>query len=48
VGLCNYRVMRGGSWYDIPRLIRSASRYRHPPNASRNTWGFRLALDLKK
>ncbi|MEH6471289.1 MAG: SUMF1/EgtB/PvdO family nonheme iron enzyme, partial [Halopseudomonas sp.] len=46
VGLCNYRVMRGGSWYDIPRLIRSASRYRHPPNASRNTWGFRLALDL--
>ncbi len=48
VGLCNYRVMRGGSWYDIPRLIRSASRYRHPPNASRNTWGFRLALDLKE
>ncbi|WP_210396003.1 SUMF1/EgtB/PvdO family nonheme iron enzyme [Motiliproteus sediminis] len=47
VGLCNLRVMRGGSWYDIGRLIRSASRYRHPPNASRNTWGFRLALDLK-
>lgn len=45
VGQCNYRVMRGGSWYDIPRLIRSASRYRHPSNASRNTWGFRLALD---
>ncbi|MEH6652302.1 MAG: SUMF1/EgtB/PvdO family nonheme iron enzyme [Motiliproteus sp.] len=45
VGQCNYRVMRSGSWYDIPRLIRSASRYRHPPNASRNTWGFRLALD---
>ncbi|MFT5720856.1 MAG: sulfatase activating formylglycine-generating enzyme [Motiliproteus sp.] len=45
-GLCNYRVMRGGSWYDIPRLLRSASRYRHPPNTSRNTWGFRLALDL--
>ncbi|MFT6917178.1 MAG: sulfatase activating formylglycine-generating enzyme [Motiliproteus sp.] len=47
VGLCNYRVMRGGSWYDIPRLLRSASRYRHPPHTSRNTWGFRLALDLE-
>ncbi len=46
VGQCNYRVMRGGSWYDISRLIRSASRYRHPPDSSRNNWGFRLALDL--
>lgn len=46
VGQCNLRVMRGGSWYDIPRLIRSASRYRHPSNASQNTWGFRLALNL--
>ncbi|MCW8885844.1 MAG: SUMF1/EgtB/PvdO family nonheme iron enzyme [Motiliproteus sp.] len=47
VGQCNYRVMRGGSWYDISRLLRSASRYRHPPNSSRNSWGFRLALDLE-
>ena len=47
VGQCNYRVMRGGSWYDISRLIRSASRYRHPANSSRNSWGFRLALDLE-
>ncbi len=46
VGQCNYRVMRGGSWYDISRLVRSASRYRHPANSSRNSWGFRLALDL--
>lgn len=46
VGLCNYRVMRGGSWFDIGRLLRSASRYRHPPDASRNAWGVRLALDL--
>lgn len=47
VGQCNLRVMRGGSWYDIPRLIRSASRYRHPSNAAQNTWGFRVALDLE-
>ena len=43
---CAYRAMRGGSWFDISRVIRSASRYRHPPDAARNTWGFRVALDL--
>ncbi|WP_409523213.1 SUMF1/EgtB/PvdO family nonheme iron enzyme [Nitrincola sp. MINF-07-Sa-05] len=43
---CTHQVMRGGSWFDIPRLIRASSRYRHPANASRNTWGFRVALDL--
>lgn len=43
---CTYRAMRGGSWFDIGRVVRSASRYRHPPDASRNTWGFRVALDL--
>jgi len=45
-GNCSHRVMRGGSWFEIPRLIRSASRYRHPPDTSRNSWGFRVALDL--
>lgn len=44
---CKFRSMRGGSWFDIARVTRSASRYRHPPSASRNTWGFRVALDLK-
>lgn len=43
---CHQRVMRGGSWFDIPRLIRPASRYRHPADTSRNSWGFRVALDL--
>lgn len=43
---CDQRVMRGGSWFDIPRVIRSASRYRHPPDTSRNSWGFRVVLDL--
>lgn len=45
---CDYRSMRGGSWFDIGRVIRSASRYRHPPDTSRNTWGFRIALDIKE
>lgn len=43
---CYNRAMRGGSWFDIGRVIRSASRYRHPASAARNTWGFRVALDL--
>lgn len=43
---CSHRVMRGGSWFDIPRVVRPASRYRHPATSSRNSWGFRVALDL--
>lgn len=45
-GDCSYRVIRGGSWFDLARLTRSSSRYRHPPDTARNTWGFRVALDL--
>ncbi|MEH6578247.1 MAG: bifunctional serine/threonine-protein kinase/formylglycine-generating enzyme family protein [Amphritea sp.] len=45
-GSCEFRVMRGGSWFDISRVIRSSSRYRHPPQAKKNSWGFRIALDL--
>lgn len=43
---CIHHAMRGGSWFDIGRVIRSASRYRHPADAKRNTWGFRVALDM--
>ncbi|WP_415906510.1 SUMF1/EgtB/PvdO family nonheme iron enzyme [Neptuniibacter sp. QD72_48] len=43
---CKNRVMRGGSWFEIERLIRPASRYRHPIDSKRNSWGFRVALDL--
>lgn len=45
-GDCKFRVMRGGSWFDIGRVIRSSSRYRHPADAKKNSWGFRIALDL--
>lgn len=43
---CKHRVMRGGSWFEIDRLIRPASRYRHPVDSKRNSWGFRVALEL--
>lgn len=44
---CQNRAMRGGSWFEIDRLIRPASRYRHPVDAKRNSWGFRVALDIE-
>ncbi|MFT5708417.1 MAG: sulfatase activating formylglycine-generating enzyme [Oceanospirillaceae bacterium] len=43
---CQYRSMRGGSWFDNTRITRSSSRYRHPPDSKRNTWGFRVALQI--
>lgn len=45
-GSCEFRVMRGGSWFDISRVVRSSSRYRHPSESRKNSWGFRVALDL--
>jgi len=44
-GKCSRRVLRGGSWYNKPRLIRSASRYRRAPSNRANLQGFRLAQD---
>ncbi|WP_051559818.1 SUMF1/EgtB/PvdO family nonheme iron enzyme [Marinobacterium jannaschii] len=45
-GECQYRVMRGGSWFEIGRLIRPASRYRYAIDEHRDSWGFRVALDV--
>ena len=45
---CQQRVMRGGSWFEIARLIRPSSRYRHPADSHRNSWGFRVAVDLSQ
>lgn len=45
-GNCQQRVLRGGSWFDIPRVIRSSSRYRQPIDFTQNTIGFRVAMDI--
>lgn len=37
------RVLRGGSWQDTPRYLRSASRYRFPPEHRCYIAGFRVA-----
>jgi len=39
----HYRVIRGGSWFGLPRNLRSASRYRYGPGTFFGDLGFRLA-----
>lgn len=40
------RVLRGGSWYDAPRFVRSAARDKAEPNSRYANFGFRLARSL--
>jgi formylglycine-generating enzyme required for sulfatase activity len=46
-GYCNYRVLRGGSWYLSPSDLRSANRSRTEPSKRSPYYGFRVARDLK-
>ncbi|MCP4937067.1 MAG: formylglycine-generating enzyme family protein [bacterium] len=43
---CDDRVLRGGSWNDNPRVLRSANRYRFRPVDRVNVIGFRVARSL--
>jgi formylglycine-generating enzyme required for sulfatase activity len=40
----SYRVLRGGSWFDLGRSSRSAFRFRYVPALRDGYFGFRLAL----
>ena len=42
----NYRVLRGGSWYNYPAYLRSANRSRNYPVSWNDSYGFRLASDF--
>ena len=44
VGVGWSRVLRGGSWYDLPRFCRIASRYEHAPGFSADFIGFRVLV----
>ncbi len=43
---CSYRVIRGGSWSNVPRILRSAYRDRNIPSSRSNYLGFRVARTL--
>lgn len=45
-GECNSRVMRGGSWGNYPRALRSANRGRHMADGSGNYRGFRIVREI--
>ncbi|BFM48124.1 SUMF1/EgtB/PvdO family nonheme iron enzyme [Marinomonas sp. THO17] len=44
---CDNRVLRGGSWFDIPRVGRSATRYRAKPDLKASNWGFRVVRVIR-
>ena len=45
-GNCDTRVLRGGSWYNIPSFLRSANRYWNPSGDRSSNIGFRVARSL--
>jgi formylglycine-generating enzyme required for sulfatase activity len=45
-GDCTLRVIRGGSWFDVPWGVRSAFRDWDKPDNRHDKLGFRLAQDL--
>ena len=45
-GDCSVRVLRGGSWYDLPSLLRAASRLWVSTGGRSNYVGFRVARTL--
>jgi formylglycine-generating enzyme required for sulfatase activity len=47
-GNSNYRVLRGGSWYDLPADCRSAFRYYRDPAYDDNYLGFRVVSSASR
>ena len=45
-GACEWRVLRGGSWYSAPTFLRSAHRYGDHTGSRQNVNGFRVARTL--
>ena len=45
-GDCNHRVVRGGSWINVPRLVRAAVRSSNAPDFRDYDLGFRIGRTL--
>ena len=46
-GDCDLRVVRGGSWVNLPQFLRSAARFRYSATSRYEFVGLRIARDLK-
>lgn len=44
-GDCSRRALRGGSWYDGPKMLRAANRYGYSQIAKNYSLGFRIAKE---
>jgi len=42
----DYRILRGGSWYMMAGLCRSAARFKYHPDIWLNHIGFRIAMSV--
>jgi formylglycine-generating enzyme required for sulfatase activity/tRNA A-37 threonylcarbamoyl transferase component Bud32 len=47
-GTCDFRVLRGGSWFTAPREARVTYRNRHPRDYRSNTFGFRVVREMQE
>jgi formylglycine-generating enzyme required for sulfatase activity len=47
-GDCGVRVIRGGSWFNIPVGLRSSDRFRNPAGLRNGGIGFRLVQDIEQ
>ena len=45
-GKCSRKTVRGGSWFDGPRILRSANRYGYYKSGKNYTLGFRVARTM--
>lgn len=46
-GDCSSKALRGGSWYDGPKMLRSANRYGYSATSGNYSLGFRIARSLQ-
>ena len=46
-GDCKHRVLRGGSWFSMPRYVRLAFRNRYDADYRSGSFGFRVARVLR-